>query len=68
MSEELSILMAARRDKQDRIDPYQVVAEGAAKRVLDRIQSMAAMNKNPQWQAIETGRQLAAAQSKESRS
>lgn len=57
--------MAAQRDKEGRIDPFQVVAENAAERVLKRIQSMAQMSKNPQWQAIEASRQMAVAQRQE---
>lgn len=60
--------MASQRDRLGRIDPFQVVAEAAARRVLERIQAMAVMGKNPEWLAIDRGLQLAGAETKLERS
>lgn len=56
--------MASKKDRLDRIDPFQVVAQEAARRVLERIHAMSSMHDNPEWQAIERTRQMAAAQQK----
>src|SRR4051812_37207821 len=51
-------------DKEGRIDPFQLAVVEGARRVLDRIQSMASMGDNPAWLKIDKLRQMAAANQK----
>jgi hypothetical protein len=57
--------MAAKKDKLDRIDTSSCIAELAARRVLERIQSLAMMAGDPNWKEIDRQRQFAAAKLKE---
>jgi hypothetical protein len=54
-------------DNTGRTDPYKLAAGDAVREMLRRIKSMTAMESNPEWQAIERARQLAAAQQKDKR-
>jgi hypothetical protein len=56
--------MAAQKDLQQRVDPYQVVGQVAAERVLKRIQTMAQMGNSHDWLQIDAARQMVAAESK----
>ncbi len=56
--------MASQKDKQGRIDPFQVVAQAAAERVLKRIEALSKMSSNPEWLQIDAARQAATADSR----
>lgn len=58
----VEVNMASQKDKLGRIDPFQVIAQEAARRVLQRIRSLSKMSSNPDWLRADAARQAATAE------